>query len=55
MGTMEIIFYTFLPCLVIAAVGVAAWYFMRNSPDWLRDILNFNFTNPKPRAKSKRK
>ena len=50
--TLSLIFYTFLPCFVIAGVGVAIYFLMRVLPEDVQDFLNFDMTNPK---KNKRK
>lgn len=52
--TISLIFYTFLPCFVIAGVGLAIYFIMRVLPEDLQDFLNFDMTNPKKNKRRKK-
>lgn len=50
--TLSLIFYAFLPCFVIAGVGLASYFLMRILPEDMKDFLNLDLTNL---SKKKRK
>jgi hypothetical protein len=52
--TLSLIFYTFLPCFVIAGVGFGIYFLMKMLPEDIQDALNFDLTNPRKNKRPKK-
>jgi len=51
-STLTLIFQLFLPCFVIAGVGLTIYFLMKALPEDIKDFLNLDLTNP---SRNKRK
>lgn len=52
--TLSLIFSVFLPCFVIAGVGLAVYFVMKALPEDVQDFLNFDMTNPRKNKPKKK-
>lgn len=50
-STITLVFYLFLPVIVIAVVGFGVYFLMRILPDDVKEALNLDLTNPKKRKR----